>query len=125
FSISQSGGDYKEATAELEKANLLSGGNSFNYALLAKIYNENGKYDKAMEASRAGLKLGGGKEAFLRYQLGEALSKKVMYEEAITQFQKVINLGVKPWSGSAKKQIDRQRTLIKRLEAQKEQERYE
>ncbi len=125
FSISQSGGDYKEAAAELEEANLLSGGNAFNYALLAKIYNENKKYEKAMETARAGLKLGGEKEAFLRYQLGEALSKKVRYEEAITQFQKVVNLGTKPWSVSAKKQIERQQTLILRLKAQKEQEKYE
>jgi len=122
FSISQAGGDYQEATAELEKANLLSGGNPFNYALLAKIYNENRKYDEAVAAARMGLKIGGGKEAFLRYQLGEALSKKVMYEEAITQFQKVVSLGVKPWSSSAKKQIGRQKVLIKRLEAKKEQE---
>ena len=125
FSISQSGGDYKEAAAELEEANLLSGGNAFNYALLAKIYNENKKYEKAMEAARTGLKLGGEKEAFLRYQLGEALSKKIRYEEAITQFQKVVNLGTKPWSVSAKKQIERQQTLILRLKAQKEQEKYE
>ncbi|MDZ7859589.1 MAG: tetratricopeptide repeat protein [Candidatus Krumholzibacteriota bacterium] len=125
FSISQAGGNYKEATAELEKANLLSGGNPFNYALLAKIYNDNKKYDEAVAAARMGLKIGGGKEAFLRYQLGEALSKKVMYEEAITQFQKVVSLGVKPWSNSAKEQIERQEMLIKRLEAQKEQEKYE
>lgn len=125
FSISQAGGDYKEAASELEQANFLSGGDPFNYALLAKIYNENKDYDKAIKAAQDGLKLGRGEEAFLRYQLGEALSKKSRYEEAITQFQEVVNLKNEPWSSSALKQIDRQQKLIKRREAQKEQEMYE
>jgi len=125
FSLSQSGGDYKEAVKELEQAIFLNGGDPFTYALLAKIYNENKEYDKAIQAANEGLKLNQGEEPFLRYQLGEALSKKSRYEEAITQFQKVVNLGQQPWSSSALKQVDRQQKLIKRREAQKEQEMYE
>ncbi len=125
FSLSQSGGDYKEAVKELEQAIFLNGGDSFTYALLSKIYNENKEYDKAVEAATEGLELDQGEVAFLRYQLGEALSKESRYEEAITQFQKVVNLGEQPWSSSALKQVDRQQKLIKRREAQKEQEMYE
>jgi tetratricopeptide (TPR) repeat protein len=125
FSISQAGGDYKEATAELEKANFLSGGDPFTYALLAKIYNDNKEYDKAIKASKDGLNLGQGQEAFLRYQLGEALSKKTQYEDAMAQFQKVVNLKTEPWSSSALKQVDRQEKLIKRREAEKERAKYE
>ena len=124
FSLSQT--DRKaEAPAELAKAIELSGGDAFTYAILAKIYNENHMYQKAADASKAGLALNGGEIAFLNYQWGEALSKMKDYEGAIAKFEKVVATGDSLWSGPAAKQIDRQLKLIKIREAKKEQEQYE
>lgn len=124
FALSQT--DRKaEAPAELEKAVALNGGDAFTYAILAKIYNENGMYPKAATAAKAGLALNDGETAFLNYQWGEALSKQNNYEGAIEKFQKVINAKDPVWSGPATKQVDRQLKLIKIREAKKEQEQYE
>ncbi len=124
FSLSQT--DRKaEAPAELEKAIELNGGDAFTYAILSKIYNENKMYQKAADASKAGLALKEGEEAFLNYQWGEALSKMKDYEGAIAKFEKVAGMGDKLWSGPAAKQVDRQLKLIKIREAKKEQEQYE
>jgi superkiller protein 3 len=124
FALSQT--DRKaEAPVELEKAIELSGGDAFTYAILAKIYNENKMYQKAVEAARAGLALNGGEVAFLNYQWGEALSKLEDYEGAIAKFEKVVGMKDPLWSGPAAKQIDRQQKLIKIREAKKEQEQYE
>lgn len=126
FAYSQAGRQ-SEAPAELEKAVSLSGGDPFTYAIMAKIYNENKLYNKAVSAAKAGLdiKLGGDQAAILYYQWGEALSKLDSYEEAIVKFQKVISLNDPVWSKSAEKQITRQNQLIKIREAKKEQELYE
>jgi tetratricopeptide (TPR) repeat protein len=124
FALSQT--DRKaEAPAELEKAVELNGGDPFTYAILAKIYNENKMYQKAADAAKAGLALGGDEVAFLNYQWGEALSKLNDYEGAIVKFGKVAGMGDDLWSGPATKQIDRQEKLIKIREAKKEQEQYE
>jgi tetratricopeptide (TPR) repeat protein len=124
FALSQT--DRKsEAPAELEKAIELSGGDAFTYALLAKIYNENEMYPKAVEASKAGLNLNDGEVAFLNYQWGEALSKLEDYEGAIIKFEKVAAMNDPLWSNPARKQVDRQQKLIKIREAKKEQEQYE
>jgi len=124
FAMSQT--DRKgEAPAELEKAIELNGGDAFTYAILSKIYNENGMYQKAADAAKAGLALNGGEVAFLNYQWGEALSKMNDYEGAITKFEKVAGMNDALWSGPATKQIDRQQKLIKIREAKKEQEQYE
>jgi tetratricopeptide (TPR) repeat protein len=125
FALSQSGGDMKRAARELEKANIISGGDSQTYALLALIYNENKNWDKAIEAAKEGLSLDDGNDAFLLYQLGVAVSKKGRYEEAITHFQKAVNIGTEPWKSSSIKQIDRQQKLIEIREAKKEQQMYE
>lgn len=124
FAMSQT--DRKaEAPAELEKAVELSGGDAFTYAILAKIYNENGMYQKAAGSAKAGLALNGGEVAFLTYQWGEALSKLNNYEGAITKFEKVAGMRDPLWSAPAAKQVDRQQKLIKIREAKKEQEQYE
>jgi tetratricopeptide (TPR) repeat protein len=124
FALSQT--DRKaEAPAELEKAIELSGGDPFTYAILAKIYNENKLYQKAADAAKAGLALGGGEVAFLTYQWGEALSKLEDYEGAMAKFEKVAGMGDDLWSAPAAKQVDRQQKLIKIREAKKEQEQYE
>jgi len=115
-----------EAPVVLEKAIELGGDDDpFTWALLSKIYNENGMYTKAAEAARSGLALGSGEEAFLNYQWGEALSKLGRYEEAMARFQKVASMGDPTWSSSAVKQVDRQQKLIQRREAEKEQQMYE
>lgn len=125
FAISQSGGDMARAASELEEANLISGGDSQTYALLALIYNESERWDKAVQAASAGLSLNDGDEAFLLYQLGVAVSKQGKYEEAITHFQKAVNIGTEPWKSSSIKQIDRQKKLIEIREAKKQQQMYE
>jgi len=125
FAISQSNGDMEKAASELEKSNIISGGDTQTYALLALIYNENKKWDKAIETAREGLSLEDGNEAFLLYQLGVAVSKKDRYEEAISHFQKAVNIGTEPWKSSAIKQIDRQKKLIEIREAKEQQQAYE
>lgn len=122
FAISQSGGDMARAASELEKANIISGGDSQTFALLALIYNENKQWGKAVEAARAGLNLDDGNEAFLLYQLGVAVSKQGKYEEAMSHFQKAVNIGTEPWKSSSIKQIDRQKKLIEIREAKKQQQ---
>lgn len=126
YAYSQSGRK-SDAPPELEKAIELNGGNTFTYAILAKIYNENKMYNKALASAKAGLALDNGndQDAILFYQWGEALSKLGDFEGAITKFEKVVNLKDPVWSKSAGKQIQRQRDLIKYREAIKEQEMYE
>ncbi|MBN2184290.1 MAG: tetratricopeptide repeat protein [Candidatus Krumholzibacteriota bacterium] len=116
-----------EAPAELEKAVSLSGGDPFTYAIMAKIYNENNMYNKAITSAKAGINIenGGDQAAILYYQWGEALSKLDSYEEAIVKFEKVVSLNDPVWSKSAEKQLTRQNQLIKIREAKKEQELYE
>lgn len=124
FALSQS--DRKaEAPAVLEKAIELKGDDPYIIAILAKIYNENGQYQKAIEKSRQGLALNAGQEAFLNYQWGEALSKLRQFDGAIAKFQKVVSYKDPTWTEPARKQIDRQEKLKKREEALKEKERWE
>jgi tetratricopeptide (TPR) repeat protein len=124
FALSQT--DRKnEAPAELEKAIELGAGDSFTWAILAKIYNENGMYQKAIDASKSGLALKQGEAAFLNYQWGEALSKLGDYEGAIVRFEQVVSMRDATWSGPAEKQIERQQKLIQRRKAEKEKEMYE
>lgn len=124
FALSQT--DRKnEAPAELEKAIELGAGDSFTWAILAKIYNENQMYQKAIDASRSGLALKQGEAAFLNYQWGEALSKLGDFEGAITKFEQVVSMRDATWSGPAEKQIERQQKLILRRKAEKEKEMYE
>ncbi len=110
-----------EAAGNLEKAIELKGDDPYLYAFLAKIYNENEKYNEALETAKSGLALGQGEEAFLNYQYGEALSKLGRYTEAITKFEKVLATKDLLWSEYAKKQIKRQEDLIKRAKAMEEQ----
>ncbi|MBU8920955.1 MAG: tetratricopeptide repeat protein [Bacteroidales bacterium] len=125
YSYSQSNRE-AEAPAELEKAIALTGGDDFTYAILAKIYNDNKNYNKALESSKNGLALNTGQQdAILYYQWGYALSKLNNFEEAIVKFEKVVNLKDPQWSKYAEKEIERQRALIKQREAKKEQELYE
>ncbi|MDD3642371.1 MAG: tetratricopeptide repeat protein, partial [Candidatus Krumholzibacteria bacterium] len=124
FSLSQT--DRKnEAPAELEKAIELGAGDSFTWAILAKIYNENQMYQKAIDASKSGLALKQGEAAFLNYQWGEALSKLGDYEGALAKFEQVVGMRDATWSVSAEKQIVRQQQLIQRRKAEKEKEMYE
>ena len=124
FALSQS--DRKtEAPAVLEKAIELKGDDPFIFAILARIYNENGQYTKAIEKARQGLALNAGKEAFLNYQWGEALSKLKQFDKAIAKFQKVVSYKDPTWTDPARKQVDRQEKLKKREEAIKEKERWE
>lgn len=124
FALSQS--DRKaEAPEVLEKAIELKGDDPYIIAILAKIYNENGQYTKAIEKSRQGLALNAGQEAFLNYQWGEALSKLKQFDDAIAKFQKVVSYKDPTWTEPARKQIDRQEKLKKREEALKEKERWE
>jgi protein O-GlcNAc transferase len=124
FALSQT--DRKaEAPAVLEKSIELKGNDPFIFAILARIYNEDGQYQKAIEKSKAGLALNAGQEAFLYYQWGEALSKIKQYDEAIEKFQKVVSYNDPTWTNPAHQQIDRQLTLKKREEAIKERDRYE
>ena len=107
FALSQS--DRKaEAPAVLEKAIELKGDDPYIIAILAKIYNEDGQYQKAIEKSRQGLELNAGQEAFLNYQWGEALSKLRQFDGAIAKFQKVVSYKDPIWTEPARKQIDRQ-----------------
>ncbi|MCK4538689.1 MAG: tetratricopeptide repeat protein [Candidatus Krumholzibacteria bacterium] len=125
YSYSQSNRE-SEAPAELEKAIELTGGDAFTYAILAKIYNDNKNYNKALTAAKNGLALKiGQQDAILYYQWGYALSKLGNFEEAIYKFEKVVSLRDPQWSGYAEKEIARQEALIKQREAKKEQELYE
>lgn len=124
FALSQT--DRKnEAPAELEKAIELGAGDSFTWAILAKIYNENQMYQKAIDASKSGLALKQGEAAFLNYQWGEALSKLGDFEGAITKFEQVVAMRDATWSGPAEKQIERQQKLIQRRKAEQEKAMYE
>ena len=124
FALSQS--DRKaEAPAVLEKAIELKGDDPFIFAILAKIYNEDGQYQKASGIAQKGLALNAGQEAFLYYQWGEALSKLKQFDEAIAKFQKVVTYNDPTWTTPARQQIERQEKLKKRDEALKEKERWE
>jgi len=110
-----------EAPAALEKAMEIKGDDAYLLAVMAQVYNDLKKPQKAIESVKRGLKAGNGQEAFLYYQWGLALSKMKLYDEAIMKFEKVLSYRDKLWSKYARKQIDRQEALKKIEKAKREQ----
>jgi tetratricopeptide (TPR) repeat protein len=111
-----------EAPAELEKALELGGPDPYVSGILALVYNELKKYDKAIGAAKKGLEAKAGQEPLLYYQWGVALSKLESYDDAIVMFQKVVGTKDPQWSDAANKEIVRQEKLKKIAEQKKQQQ---
>jgi len=110
-----------EAPAELEKTLELKGSDAYVSGILALVYNELKRYDKAIAAAKKGLEAKAGQEPLLYYQWGVALSKLENYDEATVMFQKVVATKDPQWSEAANKEIARQERLKKIAEQKKQQ----
>jgi tetratricopeptide (TPR) repeat protein len=112
-----------DAATELEKTLQLKGDDPYVSGILAKLYNDLQQYQKAIDAAKKGLSApAGGQEALLHYQWGYALSKLGQYDDATTEFEKVVATKDVAWLDAAKKEIARQAALKKRAEMKKQQE---
>jgi tetratricopeptide (TPR) repeat protein len=120
--LSQMNGRLAEAPAELEKSLELGGDDPYVSGILALVYNQLKKYDKAIAAAKKGIEAKAGQEPLLYYQWGAALSKLESYDDAIVMFQKVVATKDPQWSDAANKEIVRQEKLKKIAEQKKQQQ---
>jgi tetratricopeptide (TPR) repeat protein len=114
LALSQSPDRRAEGAVELEKTLQLKGEDPYVCGVLARIYNDLKRYDKALETANRGLAAGGAEEPMLNYELGTALSNLGRYDDAIAAFQKAADGKDPKWADAAKKQIGRQEALKNR-----------
>lgn len=106
-------GEKKTAIESFEKVREYGGKLDGLYGPLADCYRSTNQGDKALTIIKEGLE-GDSQQAWLYSVWGKILEDRKNYDGAIAKFSKAVALNDEPWSGYARKQINRQAQLKKR-----------
>ena len=106
-------GNKKDARDAFEAVRRLGGKMEGLYGPLADCHRSTGNRAAAMEVIREGI-AAGDQKAWLYSVWGKILEDQQSYDQAIEKFQLAVGQHDEPWSGYARKQIDRQAQLKKR-----------
>jgi tetratricopeptide (TPR) repeat protein len=106
-------GEKREAMKAFEKVRDLGGSLDGLYGPLADCYRASGRSNDALDIIKSGIDAGS-QEAWLYSVWGKILEDRRNYDGAIAKFSQAVSLNDEPWSGYARKQINRQAQLKKR-----------
>jgi tetratricopeptide (TPR) repeat protein len=106
-------GEKKDAMKAFEKVRDLGGQLDGLYGPLADCYRASGRSNDALAVIKSGIEAGS-QEAWLYSVWGKILEDRQNYDGAISKFSRAVSLNDEPWSGYARKQINRQAQLKKR-----------
>jgi tetratricopeptide (TPR) repeat protein len=106
-------GNKKEARNAFEAVRRLGGKMDGLYGPLADCHRSTGNRAAAMEVIKEGI-AAGDQKAWLYSVWGKILEDQQSYDQAIDKFELAVAQRDEPWSGYARKQIDRQTQLKKR-----------